>query len=701
MQRSNSLTLAAICLLSCAVHAQTTASADEEDIALLYGDKSTVSIATGNRQSLRRAPAVATVITAQDIAAMGATDLDEVLETVPGIHVSRNNQSYNPLYVIRGIYSELNPQTLVLLNGVPLTTLLVGNRGIGWGGLPVDNIARVEVIRGPGSALYGADAFSGVVNIITKGPADISGTEFGARMGSFKTRDGWVQYGGKAGDFDLAGYLRLGKTEGYRRVVESDAQTVLDGLFGTSASLAPGSVEVGHDDVDASVEAVRDKLRLRVNYKLRSDLGSGAGVSAAIDPVGRHRSERFEADFGWNDLEIGRDWRLGFTGSLVHYTQRLSTPVQLFPAGAFGGAFPEGMFGAPNTWERHLRLSTVASYTGLSGHNLRLGLGRDEDNLYKTQEFKNFTIISSGPLTGQPTPTPGAALVEFPVADSFLTPHRREVIYAYAQDEWSLAKDWTLTAGVRHDHYSDVGGTTNPRLALVWDANLDVTAKLLYGQAFRAPAFAELYSINNPVYRGNANLKPETIRTFEAAFSWQARAQTQVHLSLFRYAMGDIIRTADAGAGTLMFTNLGAQHGHGLELEAIHDATHNLRLSGHYAFQKSTDDSTGQDAGYAPRHHVYGRADWSFSSARLLSAQLNHVAGRRRAADDLRPPVADYTTLDLTLRTNRGKAHWDFAASVRNVFDADVREPSLAPGNIRNDLPMAPRALWIQAVYRL
>ncbi|HEV7913904.1 MAG TPA: Plug domain-containing protein, partial [Albitalea sp.] len=153
----NRLMLAcALALPLATVQAQATSATEEEELALAYGDKSSVSIATGSRQSLRRAPAVATVITAQDIAAMGAVDLDDVLETVPGVHVSRNNQSYTPLYVIRGIYSELNPQTLVLQNGVPMTTLLVGNRGIGWGGLPVENIARIEVIRGPGSALYGA-----------------------------------------------------------------------------------------------------------------------------------------------------------------------------------------------------------------------------------------------------------------------------------------------------------------------------------------------------------------------------------------------------------------------------------------------------------------------------------------------------------------------------------------------------------------
>jgi outer membrane receptor for ferrienterochelin and colicin len=77
--------------------------ADDGELALamVYGDRSTISLATGRPQPLRRAPAVATAITADDIAAMGATDFDEVLATVPGLHVARNNQANTPLYLVR------------------------------------------------------------------------------------------------------------------------------------------------------------------------------------------------------------------------------------------------------------------------------------------------------------------------------------------------------------------------------------------------------------------------------------------------------------------------------------------------------------------------------------------------------------------------------------------------------------------------
>ena len=141
---------------------------EEEEFEKLYGGVDLISLATGSHQEVSRAPAVATVITNAAIEVMGAVDLDEVLETVPGLHVSYSAVSLNPIYTIRGIHSEFNPQILMLINGIPITHLFLGNRGQAWGGMPVNNIARIEIIRGPGSALYGADAFSGTINIVTK-----------------------------------------------------------------------------------------------------------------------------------------------------------------------------------------------------------------------------------------------------------------------------------------------------------------------------------------------------------------------------------------------------------------------------------------------------------------------------------------------------------------------------------------------------
>lgn len=674
-------------------------NSDEEDLALVYGDKSTISIATGSSQSLRRAPAVATVITAEDIAAIGATDLDQVLETVPGLHVARSPVGYEPLYVVRGIYSASNPQILMLQNGVPMTIMFTGSRGVAWAGYPVDHIARIEIIRGPGSALYGADAYSGVINIITKAAADTPGTQLGARTGSFKTRDAWVQHGGKLGEADVAAYLRVGSTGGIREIITADAQTARDARFGTRASLAPGPINTGYDAIDGNFDLAYDKWRLRAGYKLRDDIGTGAGIASALDPVGKVKSERITTDLSWTDSHLARGWSGGLTASFLQYKQRIPTDLRLFPPGTLfpTGLFPDGMIGHPDTSERQLRFSAFAVYSGFARHNLRFGVGHDDLDMYETVTIKNYVFNPVG------IPVPAGSVADYSIIQPFMLPQRRKVDYLYVQDEWNFTKDWTVTAGVRHDRYSDFGGTTNPRVAVVWDASLDLTAKLLYGRAFRAPSFNEQYGINNPVNRGNPDLQPETISTLELAFTWQANKDAEVNFNVFRYGMRDIISAIPnppPAPGTT-YNNAGSQNGSGAELELVWDADRNLRISGNYSYQHSTDRLTRQDAGYAPHHRLYARADWRVAAGWMLSPQVNHVADRRRIAGDTRPPVPDYTTFDLALRSvNRGRSQWELAALIRNLFNADVREPS-APGTIPNDLPMAPRAFYLQAMYRM
>lgn len=683
-------------------HAQsaTSAPSDEEDLASAFGDRSAlqgpnVSLATGRSQPLRRAPAVASVITAEDIERMGATDLDEVMETVPGVHVSRNVQGHNPLYLIRGIYGQFNPQTLVLLDGMPLTMLFLGNRGNAWGGLPLENIARVEVIRGPGSALHGADAYAGVVNLVTKSARDIDGTEVGARIGSFRSHQAWALHGGQWGPWAVSAYVQHGRSDGDRGVIEADAQTQIDRILGTQASLAPGSTSTRHDDLDAQIGLSWGHTTLRVGHLSRDNIGLGVGAASSLDPVGRGRTARSYANLAVRDVPLATHWRLHTQLTALHFATTYPTPLLLYPAGAWAGNFPQGMRGAPNTWERQFRGSITTTYTGWAGHVLSLGMGHEDLDLYRTQEFKNFTL----PAKALPQPLPGGQVTEVAVSDSFMTPHRRKVNHLIVQDEWGFARDWTLTAGVRHDQYSDVGHTTNPRVALVWDTSLNLTTKLLHGRAFRAPAFVELHSINNPVLRGNPDLKPETIQTTELAFDWQARHDTQLRLSLFHYGMRDIIA---ATGSPQVFQNTGRQSGKGWELEARHDIQAGLVATGHYAWQRSVERATQQDVGYAPHHHAYARLDWQWGNGLTWSGQLNHVGERHRPPGDTRAPTPGYTTMDLTVRLPGATSNWELSASVRNLFDASVREPSLySPGGaipvqIPGDLPMAGRRFHVQ-----
>ncbi|HDK02834.1 MAG TPA: TonB-dependent receptor, partial [Gammaproteobacteria bacterium] len=483
-----------------------------EDLTQAYGGAQFVTIATGVRQPVATAPAVATVITARDIRKMGATDVDQALETVPGVHVSFSPQGYNSIYVIRGIYSEFNPEVLVLINGIPITNLYVGNRGEAWGGMPVEDISRIEIIRGPGSALYGADAFAGVINIVTKTANEIHGTEVGVRGGNFDSHGGWVLHGSDYDGTNVALSLQADSTGSFDGTIGQDAQTAFDQLFGTRVSLAPGPVNTARTRIDARLDLSRRHWRFRAGFQGRQG-GVGVGGASALDPIGRGDSHRFNADLTYRTLDLSPNWDL--KARLSYFDVATKTDLVLFPPGAFGGTFSNGVIGNPDVFERQGRLDLSAFYTGFRRHRVRIGTGVFYGDMYKTRETKNFTIGPGG------IPTPLGGLVDVSQSAPFIRPHHRTDAYVYLQDEWDFVRDWALTAGVRYDRYSDFGGTTNPRLALVWQARYDLTAKLLYGRAFRAPSFAELFSINNPVGLGNPNLKPETINTAELAFDYQ------------------------------------------------------------------------------------------------------------------------------------------------------------------------------------
>jgi iron complex outermembrane receptor protein len=672
---------------------------DEEALLMFYGDEETISIATGASEPLSKAPAVASVVTSEDIKKIGARDLDEALETVPGLHVARNHAGYNPIYTIRGISSQFNPQVLVLINGIPITNVFQGDRNLAWGGMPVEAIERIEVIRGPGSAVYGADAFAGVIDIITKSGQDISGTEIGGRIGSFDTTEAWGLFSGDLGGWDVGFTMEYRDTNGHNEKIDIDAQTQLDEAFGTSASHARGPVNLASRLFETRFDAARGNWRFRAGLQHRRNVENGAGVSQALDPHNREGSERWNADLTYRDVDMLENWDVTVQASYLDTSQTVRQDLRLFPPGAFGqdesgeDLFPEGVIGNPEVWERHYRINASGLYSGIARHRLRIGAGYRLADVYKTKEEKNFSLDD----TGLPIPL-GRKVDVTDTSLEFLGERDRKNAFAFVQDVWSFANDWALTAGVRVDHYTDVGTTTNPRLALVWSTTHNLTTKLLYGEAFRAPSFAELHTKNNPVVVGNSNLDPEKIRTAELAFDWRPGSQVQLGLNMFYYKWEDIIRfVPDPELEINKAENTGKQTGHGLELEGTWQATRNLRLRGNYAYQKSEDEKTGQDAGDTPQHQIYLRSDWSFLPDWHLNTQANFVLDRDRAPDDSRTHLDDYGIVDLTLRREIRPLNLEAAISVRNLFDKNAAEPSpngdpSAP--IPNDLPLAGRSFF-------
>lgn len=701
---------AVVLLLGLVPHAGQSQTADEEALAAAFGGEAYVTVATGTARSLRDTPAVATVITAEDIARIGATDLTEILETVPGLHASVN-ANYLPIFSIRGIHTDVNPQVLVLVNGVPQTNVFDGQLGRVWVGMPVRSISRIEVIRGPGSALYGADAFAGVINIITNNRSDLNGLTLGGRVGSFDRRDLFGTYGGDFAGFETAFSIEGIRHGGHSRNIDADAQSFLDPLFvepffGSGASLAPGDVSVDRDLIDVRADVARGPWRLRWGY-LEGEGGAGVGAAQALDPKGVGDARRISTDLTFDDPEFRES--LGLTVQASFYDVRNLARLRLFPPGAAfpdqppdsnplcpGGlcVFPDGVLGNPDIYERHYRLEASTLYTGISGHTLRSGLGYRLEDQYRVEESKNFFIPPGGMF---PEPLP-SGMTDVGDSAPFSREKDRAVRYLFAQDEWHFARDWTLTAGARVDDYSDFGTTVNPRLAVVWQTSYELTTKALYGRAFRAPSFQELFNINNPNSIGNPDLDPETIDTLELVFDYRPGPAVRSAVNFYYYEMDDIIRFVASSAGPTA-QNTGRQTGHGIEAELAWQVLTSLRLSGNYAYQNSTDEDADNDVGLAPTHQVYLRADWSLDPHWHLSGQLKGIFGRKREPFDPRSRIDDYVTFDLTLRGDDFRPGWGVALSARNLFNSDAREPSFfsAPvALIPDDLPLAGRSVFVE-----
>jgi len=685
---------------------------DESEIASSFGDEDFVSIATGRRQPVSVAPSVASVITRDEIERMPANDLYDVLEGVPGIHVSRSSYRLFPIISIRGIHTDKNPQVLMLVNGVPMTQVFQGDRGFS-SHIPLASIQRIEIIRGPGSALYGADAFAGVINIITRTPDEIDGTEVGVRRGSFDSDAAWILQSGHWGDVDVGLSLEYQDSSGdHGRTISSDAQTIFDRLQGTNASLAPGPLSTGYRRLDTRLELDGAHWTAHLwNWQLR-DVGVGPGLAQALDPVGEAKVGSTLADFTWRTPADGSHWssqtRFSYLDVNARSRQVLYPPGADLPIGSDGNIdpasssdvrFTDGLIGNPEVYEDHARLDFSATWTGAPAHVLRLGTGIHYAKL-DPAERKNY---GPGVLDPSTTSTVDGTLTDVTgTNDIYIRPEDRTVYYGLVQDEWRLAADWNLTSGLRADHFSDFGTTVNPRLALVYNVRHDLTAKLLYGRAFRAPSFAELFTQNNPVIVGNDKLDPEVINTVELALDYQPRPDLHASASTYLYRIHDLIQFVPQGGGApAEARNTRGIDGHGLELETDWTPTDAWQLGGSLALQRSMDRRTDQRLANAPGSQLTLHSRWNFSPQWSADVRVNRVADRRRAPGDPRAAPDDYTLTSLDIRRQSVTESWAADLLVTNLFDQSAVVPSPFEPNapagalVPGDYPIRGRAIYL------
>lgn len=665
-----------------------------------------VTIATGTPKPVFQSAAVTSVITSEQIKEMGATQLHEVLETVPGIHASiHSDGSFDYNYSVRGIRNQTNAQILFLLNGTRITTPFRGTFSTGTE-LPIEAIKRVEVIRGPGSALYGADAFAGVVNIITKKADDIHGSKIGVRAGGWGTHSAWGQQSAQWAGWDVAATMQYQNTDGDGgRNIKTDRQSIYDSVLGSDASHAPGSMNTRNGTLDGHLNLQRKHWDINL-WGFGTDFGTRAGVGASLDPNGLGKNEQYLGDVRFSTEDWFEDWEL--TAHTSYHHADFSANIQVFPSGALLPIGTDGNFKSPldtssprilfpnganailGRTEQIPAVEVGATFKGWKKHLLRvIGGFRHEQTL--TRQAQNF---------GTGAEDIGGALTTMTNTPNVFLPDSDRTIWSMVfQDEWSIISNLQLTAGLRYDNYSDFGGTLNPRGALVWDVNDKVTSKLLYGRAFRAPSFSEQFNQNNPAVLGNPNLNPETIDTYEWAIDYRPTYSLRTTLNIYHYEIENLIFTVrDPNLVTSTFQNNGRQEGYGGEFEWDWHPVGQVGFRGNYAWQNATNQETGLRVVGVPEHHAYFAADWHFMPHWQVQSQVNWVLDRTNpinAATGTSIPLPDYETVDLTLRGTKLFKHLTLAASMRNLFDTDVREPAIV--GLPENLPMPGRNFYFEA----
>ena len=637
------------------------------------------SIATESEKPTSEAPAVISVITAEDLHNHGITSLEQALEEVPGVYSPFRFLNGN--FVFRGVRSQIttNPEILILVDGIPYVEVFDGVNQLIITRIPMANIKRLEIIRGPGSAVYGADAFAGVINIITKTNEDYEKAEIRGRAGSYNTYEFDGVLNGKLGNTGTLLSIQARTTDGHEPLISSDAQTYFDDLFGTDASLAPDTAKTYFEEINATLEFFTENWRTR--FQARShELGMGISFNSALTDEGEGFADTYSLDIFYENPDRFDDWVIKAKVGLYHTNSGHDKP--LLPPGAVNSTFPDGVIQKFEQDFIHNSLDIKAFYNGYSQHEIIIGAGLYHGGSKDIKEWINFNVLPGNVVA------PIGSLVNVSSDQTFVPENTRRIKYLNASDDWNIARDVILSAGARYDDYSDIGGTLNPRIALIWLTTQDLTTKFIANRAFRAPTFVELYSRNNSFQQGNPDLEPSIIKTFEVAIEKRFLNQGTLNLSINSHSISGVIETAQSSNGQLVSTNSDNEiTGNGFELEAIIPVYDEIRFKGSYSYQiNEREGETFYNA--APHHKVYAGLDWQFKRNWNLYTNILWVNDFTRDVNDPREDIGDSAFAGAVLRYTSPTRRWDTYLSIRNIFDEEAVAPSDDYRFLPNDYPL-------------
>lgn len=619
----------------------------------------TVYAAAKEEQSTLAAPSAVTIVDARAIETQQYRTLADVLRGVRGVYVT-DDRNYERLGM-RGFAppGDYNSRALLLVDGHRVNDNLYGTASIGLDfPLDVDLIERVEVIRGPGSSLYGSNAFLGVIDVRTRSGADVDGLELSGEAGSF---DLWRSRATFGRELPGGGDLLLSAT-----LFASDGPRLSYDEFTSTPS---GGVTSGTDDeqgYNLFAQLARGPFELQGAYVSREKgIPTGSFGTVFDDPDNQTVDER-----GWLALsaEQAEPGRYELRGRLS-YDRYYYRGTYVYDESGSGGP-PDAHNldrGWGSWWSGELELALLA----LERQRLTLGL-EFRDELRMDQANYDATTV-------------------------FLDDEREGyALGLYAQDELTLSAGLLLSAGLRADRYDTFGSTLNPRLALIHRPDEESSWKLVYGSAFRPPNAYELYYEDGFSQKANPDLEPETIDTLEGIHERYFGARRwRLATSLYWNHIEELItQTIDAGDGLLVFENASEAEGVGLELELEHRFENDSRVQANWAWQRTEDDD-GERLVNSPEHVLQLQADTPLVDEHLrLALELRALDQRRTLTGE----TPGFALLDLALSSSELLPGLSASLAVENVFDTEYADP-VGPELVQDALDQDGRTLLVRLTW--
>lgn len=684
-RRPGRLRCLALCLLPLASGAALSTGPEDAELRDLLRllDRQT-ELATKTGMNAAYVPGMATILFGDDLLVRGARTVWEALSLVPGI--SQGLEATGERQVLsRGVgHGYASGNVKILVDGASMNATLTATANPVLN-LPIEQVERIEVIRGPGSSVYGEYAYAGVINIITRQRErrlHIQGGE-GPDLGG-----GGIWYWedpqrALSASVNLVGVEAEGGPQ-----VERDA---LYALGRPELSNAPG--ESNEDQRFGALVANLSWGDLFASLKVLDEAyGDHFGINHFLPPA----DARLASGQRILSAQLGGDWDLSETASVrlrlegLRYWRERN---DLY-------AYPPGLLRAPA-----LALDLDARPLGPSDQPITMDL-----------DYRESALLAGVDLHWQPVPAHRFLLglesrrveldraswgwTNFPLAmppDWLDTGAQRQVLSVIAQDAFRVNDRLTLTATLRHDDYDDLGAYTSPRAAAVWRIDDQNILKLQYARAFRPPTFYEL------AYPGPGAIEAAEIATYELGYTvkqprWEAQA-IAFHSDLTGPILFDEV-------GTEGFTNGPDAKLQGIELEYVQRLGQRLRLDANLSYVDATSVATGNDLPGGAS--VLGNLAvlWQASERWTGVLQARYVGERSRKPGDPRPPLDPYTLLDLTLRWRSPGPGPDLHLGVKNLADCDVHYADQFTSFAGVVLPYPAsyprpgRQLWLSVGYR-